>query len=260
MRALTRRGHIGVAVFFVFACAVIIAAGTGADFLAWCLAPCAGGPSAFVLRTIVELDRARAQAQREAEMRGQVAARRERLRRGLHTPRAPQAADGQCPVCGYDDLDALAADDAFLEESGSRFARVASYGARRAHQECAELVPYTKSPTELALEAHGSDHHGAPWAWKPGCPLCAQEARERLAEDPELGEPLWPPLGLTVAGLNECLAAAFAVPPSDLAGPAPPVEPTERELRAMASGLVSPDELRRILGRPTYPHEKGDPR
>jgi len=96
----------------------------------------------------------RAREQREAELAARAEARAE-LRRRVRTLAAPDAQDGQCPVCGLDDLDALAADDASLEQAGS-WRRVVEYGRRRVHRECAELVPLSDderaaTPTDLAM-------------------------------------------------------------------------------------------------------------
>lgn len=238
MSSLQRRGKIGVVVFAVFTMALWVAMVLGADFVAWCIAPFACGSFTFTLRTIVIVGRLRAQHDEELYRRAEERVRRERLRQELRTLAAPDAVDGQCPVCGYDDLDELAAVDAELEEPGSRFTRVVSYGARRAHQECAELVPYKKTAVELAVEEHETDHHGSPAVREFGCVLCAQETREQLAEDPEVDRPIWPPLGLTAAQLSERLQAAFGVPPIQIG------EPTAAE-RAVASGAVSQNEIRR---------------
>jgi hypothetical protein len=68
----------------------------------------------------------------------------------LRTLRAPDAGPGQCPVCGMDDLDRLAADDGFMERGPDR-SKVVAYGRRRAHRGCAEFVPYVAPPTPLGV-------------------------------------------------------------------------------------------------------------
>lgn len=56
--------------------------------------------------------------------------------------KAPNPRPGQCPVCSLEDLDARAADDAFMGDTGTELARVVAYGPDRAHSECAAVVPY----------------------------------------------------------------------------------------------------------------------
>lgn len=267
LSALQRRGQTGVVVMAVLTLALFAAMALDDHFLAWCIAPFAAGSFAFTLRMIALIGRLRLQLDREADERAEARKRRERLRQQLRTLAAPDAVDGQCPVCGLDDLGQLAAVDAQLEEPGSRFTRVVPYGARRAHQECAELVPYQMTP----VEEHEHDHHGAPIARMIGCPLCAQETREQIANDPDAGRPVWPPLGITCAELSRQLTGLFSVPPADVGPVRGPLvlsgsanytvldpECTEREVRAMLDlGLTSADEMRRLGLRP--PNEKGNP-
>ena len=92
----------------------------------------------WIYRIRCEQDSAR---EKEAE-------RRARHREALLSLSAPDAGPGQCPVCALDDLEQLASDDRFLDRQGT-WRRVAPYGRGRAHQECAELVPYKPSPREL---------------------------------------------------------------------------------------------------------------
>jgi len=244
IRAAQRRGKIGVVTFTVLWVAMCTARISGFDFLAWCLAPFAAAAFAFTVRTIVLTGRMRVQYQREVDERAVEAARREKLRQQLHTLVAPDAVDGQCPVCGLDDLDELAAVDQELEEGAdSRFTRVRTYGSHRAHAECAELVPYKPSPTEAAIAEHELNHHGAQIARMIGCPLCAQETREQLANDPDLDQPPPPPapsagFGVTMAELERALRNAFGVQPMILGDPMRVTELTERQLRAQLEELA----------------------
>jgi hypothetical protein len=75
----------------------------------------------------------------------------------LRTLRAPNADPGQCPVCGMDDLDQLAADDGFMERGPDR-SKVVAYGRRRAHRDCAEFVPYVPTEQEKARDIHYREH------------------------------------------------------------------------------------------------------
>jgi hypothetical protein len=68
----------------------------------------------------------------------------------LHAPRVPDAGPDQCPVCGDYGLDALAADDEFMERG--LLAKVVAYGWKRAHWDCAEFVPY-KPMTAFGADA-----------------------------------------------------------------------------------------------------------
>lgn len=100
--------------------------------------------------------------------------------KGLRTPRVPDAGPDQCPVCGGFGLDELAADDEFMDRGV--LAKVVPYGARRAHWDCAELVPYQPTQAEqrkpdfarLASD-HRRNHHGAPSVGFLDCPACAAE-------------------------------------------------------------------------------------
>lgn len=75
----------------------------------------------------------------------------------LRTPRAPDAGPDQCPVCGGYGLDALAADDAFMER-GPDQAKVVAYGRRRAHWDCAEFVPHVPTAVERTRAEHERNH------------------------------------------------------------------------------------------------------
>jgi hypothetical protein len=87
----------------------------------------------------------------------------------LRTPRVPDAGPDQCPVCGGFGLDALAADDQFMERGPDR-AKVVTYGPRRAHWDCAEVVPYKPvTAVELRAEAHRAEHVGQ---FHPDCFEC----------------------------------------------------------------------------------------
>lgn len=242
---LQRRGHLGLVLFTVFTVLAMAAVG-GMPLSAWYLAPFSAGSFAFTLRAIVMIRRAREQEQRGLDKRVEEKVRREQLHQELHTLKAPDADSGQCPVCSLGDLAELAAVDEYLEEPGSRFTRVVPYGAHRAHQECAELVPYKKTAEELALEAHELDHHGTPRTRVLGCPLCALETREQIATDPEIDQPIWPPLGVTMAELSERIARVFSVPPMIIGDPMQVSDLTERETRAMVAGLIGPDDWRRL--------------
>lgn len=259
-QALQCREHLGLVLFTVLTVLAMAAVG-GMPLVAWCLAPFSASSFAFMLRTIVMNHRAREQKQRALDKRVKEKAWREQLRQELHTLKAPDADGGQCPVCSFDDLAELAAVDEELEEPGSRFRRVVPYGARRAHQECAELVPYKKTAEELTAEAHELDHHGAPRTRILGCPLCAQETREQIATDPEIDQPIWPLLGVTMAELSERVACVFSAPPMVIGDPMQVSDLTERETRAMVDGLIGPDDWRRLGPRlPASPTEKGDSR
>lgn len=72
--------------------------------------------------------------------------RNEAEARTLRAPRAPTAGPDQCPVCGGYGLNDLAADDAFMERGPDR-AKVVTWGIRRAHRDCAEMVPYVAPPS-----------------------------------------------------------------------------------------------------------------
>jgi hypothetical protein len=239
--AAQRRGKIGILTFSVLWIAMCTARLSGFDFLAWCLAPFVAAAFAFTMRTIVLTSRLRVQHQREVDEREVEAARRVKLRQQLHTLAAPDAVDGQCPVCGLDDLEALAAVDAELEEGAdSRFLRVKPYGKRRAHAECAELVPYKPRPAELAIAAHELDHHGHPGNFLHSCPLCAKESIELLANDPDLDQPPPPSagFGVTMAELDRALRNAFRLQPMILGDPMRVTEITEREARAQLEELA----------------------
>lgn len=80
---------------------------------------------------------------RSVRLAEQAGRDREALRRAeFQRLRAPRPDPGQCPVCAYDDLDALAERDRDLEVEGTPLARVVGYGPDRAHAECAEAVPH----------------------------------------------------------------------------------------------------------------------
>jgi hypothetical protein len=98
----------------------------------------------------------------------------------LRTLRAPDAGRGQCPVCAMDDLDELAADDELMDRGPGR-CKVVAYGSRRAHRDCAELVPYVAPPHFKSFEVDGHKTYCAckqcePWAAEPGayyrCTFC----------------------------------------------------------------------------------------
>jgi hypothetical protein len=184
---------------------------------------------------------------REQESEARIRARERH--RDVRRLSAPDAGEGQCPVCGYDDLAALAQRDAFLHETGSR-RRVAEYGPRRAHQECAELVPYTPGAAEAAATEHERHFAGKVWIPRLGCLLCAKRSIERIAHGQEdvSSDPF---AGVTSAELSRRLAAVFVVPPMILASDAPQVT------RHVTAGHLSPDEARLRLRIPV-PNEKGD--
>lgn len=92
-------------------------------------------------------------ARREARRLAVVAAKEAKEAAELRTPRAPDAGPDQCPVCGGYGLDEVAADDAFMER-GER-ARVVPWGRKRAHRDCAELVPYVAPPHFERVEIEG---------------------------------------------------------------------------------------------------------
>lgn len=270
IRMLQVRAWTGIALTIAVMWGSIFLALAGWRVAAWCVDPIVLGLVGFAGRTVLFLQRARAQEARELGRRAEEKERRERLRQELRTLAAPDAVDGQCPVCGFDDLDQLAAVDAALEEPGSRFQRVVPYGPRRAHQECAELAPYKMTPAE----EHELNHHGAAIARMIGCPLCAQETREQIANDPDVGRPIWPPLGITHAELSQHLTNLFSVPPADVGpmrGPLilpPPAtytplkdtRPTQ-SVSGLAEGLLSADDVRRLgLRLPQLPDEKGKSR
>jgi hypothetical protein len=97
--------------------------------------------------------------------------RNEAEARDLRTPRAPDAGPDQCPVCGGFGLADLAADDAFMERGPDR-AKVVAWGRKRAHWDCAELVPYVAPPH---FEPFKVDGHGI---------RCACKQCERTASHP----------------------------------------------------------------------------
>lgn len=72
----------------------------------------------------------------------------------LHTPRAPDAAPDQCPICAGFGLDELAADDTFMERGPDR-AKIVAYGTRRAHWDCAEVVPHKAAVGGRVVESDG---------------------------------------------------------------------------------------------------------
>lgn len=274
IRMLQVRAWIGIALTIAVMWGSIFLALADFRVAAWCVDPIVLGLVGFTGRTVLLLQRARAQEAQELDRRAEEKERRERLREQLRTLAAPDAVDGQCPVCGLDDLDQLAAVDAELEEPGSRFQRVVPYGARRAHQECAELAPYKKPAHELAAEEHELNHHGAPIARMIGCPLCAQETHEQIANDPDVGQPIWPPLGITYDELSRHLTNLFSVPPAD-AGPVrgplilpsaatyTPLKDARPNLSTLGlgEGLLSANEVRRLgLRPPQLPDEKGKSR
>jgi hypothetical protein len=85
----------------------------------------------------------------------------------LHTLRAPDAGPDQCPVCGGYGLTALAEDDVFMDRGP--LAKVVAYGWKRAHWDCAELVPYVAAPHFEPFEIDGHRTHCA-------CKQCEREA------------------------------------------------------------------------------------
>jgi hypothetical protein len=117
-------------------------------------------------------------ARRESRRCAAVALEAEKEAAKLRQLHAPDATAGQCPVCGMDDLDQLAADDRLMERGP--FAKVVAYGLRRAHWECAEFVPYVPTAAEQRLETHRREHAGTTF-YETGCEHCriAEGAWER---------------------------------------------------------------------------------
>jgi hypothetical protein len=130
---------------------VVLTAGAGVCVLidAWMAARVVDAAGLVVVAVaIVALERLR----RAREQERLEHHRREQRRAELRTLAAPDAGYGQCPVCALGDLDALAADDRATGAIGS-CRRVVDYGQRRAHQECAGLVPLRESSAPPAVPA-----------------------------------------------------------------------------------------------------------
>lgn len=72
--------------------------------------------------------------------------------------KAPNPAQGQCPVCGLTDLAERAVGDELLGDAGTALARVVAYGPDRAHAECAAVVPYVAP----ARSTSGGTRHSTP--------------------------------------------------------------------------------------------------
>jgi hypothetical protein len=91
--------------------------------------------------------------------------------------KAPDPAPGQCPVCGLEDLDELAALDAdgLSGEIDPALVRVVAYGPHRAHYGCAQVVPYRPSADEREALAHESHHINGVHVAQFGCSRCAGE-------------------------------------------------------------------------------------
>jgi hypothetical protein len=205
--------------------------------------PAAVAALGATIRVTMLLGRAREQEARDADERAKEAERRRAVRRLS----AADAGEGQCPVCAYDDLDRLAERDRFLEVADRpAFRRVAPYGNRRAHQECAELVPYKPTASELAIASHERNHHGHPGNYVHACPLCTKETLECIAADPDIDQPVWPPLGVTAAEASESLLRAFAVAPHDL-GNLWDTDYRSLTHRSLTRGLITQDECRLLL-------------
>lgn len=114
---------------------------------------CALGASGALIGTGLAMRRVRLTEAADAEVR--KARRTEFLRL-----RAPSPTTGQCPVCAMDDLDVLAERDRELELDGTPLVRVVTYGPVRAHQECAEAVPYVPPAWSTPVGARPHAHFG----------------------------------------------------------------------------------------------------
>lgn len=125
--------------------------------------------------------------------------------------KAPNPAQGQCPVCGLTDLAERAVGDELLGDAGTALARVVAYGPDRAHAECAAVVSYVPPPRSTSGGTAPGYHAAAnpdgcsaprcrPCAAKPG--RLRESFIEAMAEEAvALGEKLQREMGLQPTAL-----------------------------------------------------------
>lgn len=130
------------------------------------------GLSLWALVMAVRTELAHVGAESAAQVRASAEARE------LRTPRVPNAGPDQCPVCGGLGLADLAADDAFMERGPDR-AKVVAWGSRRAHWDCAELMP-CKPPAVFNADGNTRELRPTPLGFGAicTCRFCGEQKTE----------------------------------------------------------------------------------